>query len=176
MDDYNFQKNQNTFENYPKPYIPPKGKALPLVIYEDGLFQVPKEAENLLTNQNLKNIGIMSLVGKYRTGKSFLLNKILLNNNDKNSLNGFNVGPTIKPCTKGIWIWSDPIIINNKNFNESFPCFIIDTEGLNAYDEEINQDTKIYLIAILISSLFIYNSFVPIDEPALETLSFIINL
>ena len=176
MDDYNFQKNQNTFENYPKPYIPPKGKALPLVIYEDGLFQVPKEAENLLTNQNLKNIGIMSLVGKYRTGKSFLLNKILLNNNDKNSLNGFNVGPTIKPCTKGIWIWSDPIIINNKNFNESFPCFIIDTEGLNAYDEEINQDTKIYLIAILISSLFIYNSFGPIDEPALETLSFIINL
>ena len=47
---------------------------------------------------------------------------------------------------------------------------------LNAYDEEINQDTKIYLIAILISSLFIYNSFGPIDEPALETLSFIINL
>lgn len=63
-------------------------------------FKYQKEAENLLTNQNLKNIGIMSLVGKYRTGKSFLLNKILLNNNDKNSLNGFNVGPTIKPCTK----------------------------------------------------------------------------
>lgn len=44
MDDYNFQKIQNTFENYPKPYIPPKGKALPLVIYEDGLFQVPKRS------------------------------------------------------------------------------------------------------------------------------------
>ena len=32
------------------------------------------------------------------------------------------------------------------------------------------------MIAILISSLFIYNSFGPIDEPAIETLSFIINL
>ena len=35
-------------------------------------------------------------------------------------------------------------------------------------DEEINQDTKIYLITILISSLFIDNSFVPIDEPAMK--------
>ncbi len=159
-------------------YIPPKGKALPFVIYKEGKFVIPKESEDLLKNQNLENIGIMSLVGKYRTGKSFLLNKILLNQNSNNTKNeiGFSVGPTIKPCTKGIWIWSDPLIINNNNFKESFPCFIIDTEGLNAYDEEINQDTKIYLIAILISSLFIYNSFGPIDEPALETLSFIINL
>ena len=175
------QYSQNSDENGSyqengegKKYIPPKMKPVPFVIYEDGKFIIPKEANNLLTKQNLKNIGIISLVGKYRTGKSFLLNKVLLNNNNKNS--GFNVGPTIKPCTKGIWIWSDPIIINNNYCNESFPCFIIDTEGLGAYDEEINQDTKIYLIAILISSLFIYNSFGPIDEPAIETLSFIINL
>ena len=156
-----------------KRYNPPKGKPLPLVIFEEGRFKIPSESYDLLTKQQLKNIGIISLVGKYRTGKSFLLNKVILNSN-KNS--GFNVGPTIKPCTKGIWIWSDPIIIKNKYCNESFPCFIIDTEGLGAYDEEINQDTKIYLIAILISSLFIYNSFGPIDEPAIETLSFIINL
>ena len=162
-------KENGEFKNY----NPPKSKPLPLVIYEEGRFKIPSESYNLLTKQNLKNIGIISLVGKYRTGKSFLLNKVILNSN-KNS--GFNVGPTIKPCTKGIWIWSDPIMIKNKYCNETFPCFIIDTEGLGAYDEEINQDTKIYLIAILISSLFIYNSFGPIDEPAIETLSFIINL
>ena len=152
-------------------YIPPKSTPLPFVLFENGKFVIPKQAKDLLTKQKLNNIGVISLVGKYRTGKSFLLNKVILN-----SKLGFDVGPTIKPCTKGIWIWSDPIMITNKNFNESFPCFIIDTEGLGAYDEEINQDTKIYLIAILISSLFIYNSFGPIDEPAIETLSFIINL
>ena len=64
---------------------------------------------------------------------------MLLNNR---SIKGFDVGPTIKPCTKGIWIWSEPLMINNANCinNEEFPCFMIDTEGLGAYDEEVNHD------------------------------------
>jgi len=24
--------------------------------------------------------------------------------------NGFGVGPTINPCTKGLWIWGKPIL------------------------------------------------------------------
>ena len=63
-----------------------------------------------------------------------------------------------------------------KNNNEEFPCFMIDTEGLGAYDEEVNHDSKIFLIAILISSLFIFNSFGTIDENAISSLSFVLNL
>ena len=172
QNEIDYEENESSYiKEEEKDYIPPKSTPLPFVIFENGRFIIPKQAQDLLTKQKLNNIGVISLVGKYRTGKSFLLNKVILN-----SKLGFDVGPTIKPCTKGIWIWSDPIMITNKNFKETFPCFIIDTEGLGAYDEEINQDTKIYLIAILISSLFIFNSFGPIDEPAIETLSFIINL
>ena len=87
-----------------------------------------------------------------------------------------NVGPTFKPCTKGIWIWSDPIIINNVHSSQPFPCYLIDTEGLGAYDEEINHDSKIFLIAVLISSLFVYNSFGAIDENQINDLSFVLNL
>lgn len=54
--------------------------------------------------------------------------------------------------------------------------FFLDTEGLGAYDEEINHDTKIFLVAILISSLFIFNSVGTIDENSINMLSFIINL
>ena len=76
-----------------------------------------------------------------------------------------------------LWLWSNPLIItNSNNNNEPFPVYLIDTEGLGAYDEEINHDSKIFLIAILISSLFIYNSFGTIDEAALSNLSFILNL
>ena len=153
-------------------YIPPKSTPLPFVIFENGRFVIPKKAKDLLTKQKLNNIGVISLVGKYRTGKSFLLNKVILN-----SKLGFDVGPTIKQCTKGIWLWSNPLIITNQNNNnEPFPVYLIDTEGLGAYDEEINHDSKIFLIAILISSLFIYNSFGTIDEAALSNLSFILNL
>ena len=67
-------------------------------------------------------------------------------------------------------------MITNKSSQTTFPAYLIDTEGLGAYDEEINHDSKIFLIAILISSLFIYNSFGTIDEVALNNLSLILNL
>ncbi len=40
-------------------------------------------------------IGVVSVAGMYRTGKSYLLNRMLLNRSG-----GFGVGPTINPCTK----------------------------------------------------------------------------
>ena len=67
-------------------------------------------------------------------------------------------------------------MVTNVHSPNPFPCFLIDTEGLGAYDEEINHDSKIFLIAVLISSLFIYNSFGAIDETAINTLSFVLNL
>ena len=153
----------------------PSNEAVPFVIYENNKFIITNKAKILLNQKKFKNIGIISLVGKYRTGKSFLLNRVILNN--KSNL-GFNVGPTFKPCTKGIWIWSEPLMIKNSYSinNEEFPCFMIDTEGLGAYDEEVNHDSKIFLISILISSLFIFNSFGTIDENAISSLSFVLNL
>ena len=149
--------------------------AVPFVTFNDVTkkFEINEEAIKIISKEENKQIGILSLVGKYRTGKSFLLNRVLI---DKKSKNGFDVGPTIKPCTKGIWLWSSPLIINNNYSNTSFPAYLIDTEGLGAYDEEVNHDSKIFLIAILISSLFIYNSFGTIDEVALNNLSLILNL
>ena len=149
----------------------PSNEAVPFIIFEKGKFIITNQSRLLLNQKKIKHIGIISLVGKYRTGKSFLLNRVILNNKSKS---GFSVGPTFKPCTKGIWIWSEPIMI--KNNNEEFPCFMIDTEGLGAYDEEVNHDSKIFLIAILISSLFIFNSFGTIDENAINSLSFVLNL
>ena len=155
--------------------LPKANTAIPFVTFNDSTkkFIINEEAIKILSKEENKQIGILSLVGKYRTGKSFLLNRVLI---DKKSNKGFDVGPTIKPCTKGIWLWSSPLIINNNYSNTSFPAYLIDTEGLGAYDEEINHDSKIFLIAILISSLFIYNSFGTIDEVALNNLSLILNL
>ena len=166
-DEENLEKNKKI--NIPLE----QNKAIPFVMFSDNKFIITDESRQLLSNPKYNNIGIISLVGKYRTGKSFLLNRVLL---DKKQSPGFMVGPTFKPCTKGIWIWPVPIMISNVHSKTPFPVFLIDTEGLGAYDEEINHDSKIFLIAILISSLFIYNSFGAIDENAINTLSFILNL
>ena len=150
--------------------------AIPFITFNESTkkFIINKEAKKIISKSENKKIGIISLVGKYRTGKSFLLNKVIINNS-LSIKEGFAVAPTIKPCTKGIWLWSKPLIVNSDT-KEEFPVYLIDTEGLGAYDEEINHDTKIFLIALLMSSLFIYNSIGTIDENALNNLSLILNL
>ena len=167
------QENSKDIELIDEKYIPPKQKAIPFVTFENGKFVISEEAKKLLSQKSNDNMGIISLVGKYRTGKSFLLNRVILNRKENF---GFGVASTIRPCTKGIWIWSDPLTISNVHNPSPFPAYLIDTEGLGAYDEEINHDSKIFLIAVLISSLFIYNSFGAIDETQVSNLSFVLNL
>jgi hypothetical protein len=53
---------------------------------------------------------------------------------------------------------------------------ILDTEGLGALDEDSNHDVRIFSLAILLSSFFLYNSVGSIDENALQNLSLVINL
>ena len=102
----------------------------------------------------------------YRTGKSYLLNKVILDRGG-----AFGVGPTVNPCTKGLWIWAQPIVTPSGKI-----LLVVDTEGLGALDEENNHDMKIFCLAVLLSSTFIYNSVGSIDEQALQTLSFVLNL
>jgi len=70
----------------------------------------------------------------YRTGKSYLLNRVLL---DQHS--GFKVGSTINACTKGLWIWNKPIIGKSET-GETMDILVVDTEGLGALDEDSNHD------------------------------------
>lgn len=106
----------------------------------------------------------------YRTGKSYLLNRMLLNREK-----GFSVGPTVNPCTKGLWIWSKPIYGVDDN-GKRLPLLLIDTEGFGAFDEDTNHDIRIFTLAILLCSYFVYNSLGSIDENAIQSLSFVINL
>ena len=102
-------------------------------------------------------IAIISVAGLYRTGKSYLLNRMLLNRSD-----GFGVGPTVNPCTKGLWCWGSPIKGITQD-GEKANVIIIDTEGIGALDEDQTHDTRIFTLAILLSSCFIYNSVGSID-------------
>ena len=71
-----------------------------IFIWSIELFKVSEEAKEFLKTIKEK-IGVISVAGKYRTGKSFLLNRVIINKKNQ----GFGVGPTINPCTKGLWIW-----------------------------------------------------------------------
>lgn len=116
-----------------------------------------------------ERVGVISVAGKYRTGKSFLLNRVIINRRNQ----GFGVGPTINPCTKGLWLWGDTL--QGEYQGEKLKVLLIDSEGIGAMDEDENHDSKIFLLALLLSSYFIYNSMGTIDENAINNLSLIVS-
>ena len=143
-------------------------EAIPLLNLSPTGYHVNNDALQFMSTIEAP-IAVVTVCGKYRTGKSYLLNKIILNVE-----NGFGVGPTINPCTKGIWLWKRPYLL--KTEEGDLTVLILDTEGLAAFDEEANHDTKVMTLSLLISSLMIYNSMGPIDETALQSLSLVIDI
>ena len=114
--------------------------AIPFIKYdvETQGFNITKEAIDFLQGIPGK-IGIISVCGKYRTGKSYLLNKLFMGKlrqqRQDASVKGFQVGPTINACTKGLWIWKE-VFYSELDEDKNLPIIIIDTEGLGAFDEE----------------------------------------
>lgn len=147
--------------------------AIPFItVTKNKQFEISKEAEAYLSSLEGKKLGIVSIAGKYRTGKSYFLNKLIQNRREKP---GFEVGPTINSCTKGIWIWPQTFKSENPD-EEDLEVLVLDTEGFGGINENQNHDTRIFIFSLLLSSMFIYNSIGSIDENALQTLSLIVNL
>ena len=64
-------------------------------------------------------------------------------------------------------MWSEPVSIFNESDNNSAKVLLIDTEGLGSLDEDANHDAKIFSLALLLSSLLVYNSVGSIDDEAI---------
>ena len=135
-------------------------QVVPLITCENGEYNVCEET--LLWLESVGEFGVIACAGKYRTGKSFLLNRLA----QAESNCGFGVGDTVQACTKGLWLYKK--VFETKD-NKKF--VFIDTEGIDALDANDTHDVRIFTLALLLSSSFIYNSVGPIDETALQTLS-----
>lgn len=88
--------SQTKSENVPK--------AIPFITYSPSEgFSLTQESESFLGSLSKeRKIGIVSIVGKYRTGKSFFVNRVLLNSQKT----GFKVGSTVNACTKVLFFLS----------------------------------------------------------------------
>jgi hypothetical protein len=85
------------------------------------------------------------------------------------------VGPTQKPCTKGLWLWSEPVPMVARDGTHFHMC-LLDCEGIDAYDQTGSYSVQLFSLAVLLSSLFVYNQMGGIDEAALERLQLIVEM
>ena len=79
-------------------YGPPKQTTIPFVTFNNDKFKKSDEAKELLPQKWSDYLGVISLVWIYKTGKSFLLKRFILNLKESIRFND-------NQCTKGIWIW-----------------------------------------------------------------------
>ncbi|GAX73400.1 hypothetical protein CEUSTIGMA_g853.t1 [Chlamydomonas eustigma] len=144
------------------------GIPLELVKYsvEDGKFSVGTGALDVLKKVHAP-LGVVAVCGRARQGKSYILNRLL-----KQAGKGFVVGPTHRPCTKGLWMWSEPQPRVNPDGSQHY-LVLLDTEGIDAWDQTAQYSTQIFSLAVLLSSLFVYNQMGGIDESALDRLSLV---
>ena len=104
---------------------------------------------------------VISCAGRYRTGKSFLLNRLTCSGTGK----GFKVGDTVQACTKGIWLYKKWCP------GAKADLLFMDTEGISALDADDTHDARIFTLSLLLSSVFLYNSTGALDETTMQTLS-----
>jgi len=138
-----------------------------LIEFNRNNFVLNEKALNILKSIE-EDLIIVSIVGKARTGKSYLMNLLLNNNQSKFPGNGFEISSKLNSCTRGIWLWDTP---RNKP-NSSAKIIFIDSEGTNSVDLSTKTyDSKIFALIVLISSLFIYNTNGNIDEKSISDLA-----
>uniref|UniRef100_A0A8C5RAJ1 GB1/RHD3-type G domain-containing protein n=1 Tax=Leptobrachium leishanense TaxID=445787 RepID=A0A8C5RAJ1_9ANUR len=128
-------------------------------------LSINKEALQILTSIT-EPLVVVAIVGKYRTGKSYLMNNLAGCNK------GFPLGATIQSKTKGIWMWCVPH--PNK---VGHVLVLLDTEGLGDVEKgNSKNDAWLFCLAVLLSSNLVFNSVGTIDQRAMEDLHYVTQL
>ena len=195
---------------------------------ETNKVEVSSDSLQLIANNvatsGADRIAIVSVMGAYRTGKSFLLDLFLrhlrykrkihhslandqsLRNADASATESITSGVTpvwlthdgdsivegtggqtgekgfqwrggMEKCTQGIWIWSEPFVIEDQDSEsagsgEKIAILLLDSQG--AFDSQMTkeQSATVFGLTAVLSSLQIYNVSMQLQEDKIESLHY----
>ena len=136
-------------------------------------------------------VAVLSVVGAFRTGKSFLLSWFLrylhhLETNDKQDKQTISTKPWYKQFdslgndgfewkggsernTTGIWMWSKPFLLSKGK--QPMALLLVDTQGMFDHETTMALTASIFGFSTLLSSFQIYNVDKRIQEDNLQHLA-----
>ncbi|EGG23385.1 hypothetical protein DFA_05517 [Cavenderia fasciculata] len=109
-------------------------------------FVVNQDALKILQSID-KPLAVISINGMSRTGKSLVAGRFFGRQSQV-----FPVSNQSEACTHGIWMSTEVID------RGSHAVLLLDAEGMNHVSSSHNSDNAIFLLSMLLSSTFIYNS------------------
>lgn len=136
--------------NTPFQIVRPTANHTSLIPVAEGLAQLA---------QHHGTISILSVVGPYHSGKSFLLNALLENTKV------FSIGRKTDPETMGLWLCRTEL-----KATDGSEVWLLDSEGFFGPGIEESYDAKIFTIATLLGAHLVYNSVKIIDQQAVNLL------
>jgi len=120
-------------------------------------------------------LSMISCVGPYRTGKSFLMSRFFHRDDDgkdEAKKSCFAVGPTLEGCTRGIWISTRALKDKDGVYK-----FLLDCQGMGDPEEDEDDaetvNARIALACLLISSVFVFNNSSHPDRGSLQFLRYL---
>ncbi|KAF0973025.1 hypothetical protein FDP41_008689 [Naegleria fowleri] len=143
-------------------------------------WEMNEQAKTVLSNATTSKciLHVVSVVGAYRLGKSYLMNR-LLHHECTPQNKGFELGHSIHSHTKGVWAWGE-----RSHQDERHILLCLDTEGLldanreDGNDEDDDDDsgskfdTSLFCLMTMLSSTLIFNFSTRITSDDVRQISF----
>lgn len=129
-----------------------------LTLDSDKKLTLNQNAARVLKRIN-EPIVVIGIVGKYRSGKSFLMNQLL----DRSQ--GFALGPTVQSATKGVWMWLSR--------RADGPLLLLDTEGQHDIEGNDDRSVQIFVFLIFLSGCLLVNCQNVIDDNVFQLLELV---
>lgn len=123
---------------------------------------------------------VCTVSGPYRTGKSFLLNRLFGAAATGAAAGpraaGFGVSHSTRAATKGVWAWAGTL--PSLHCHRERVLLVLDTEGIG--DPRLpgvsEQDVRRLLISVLLSSQLVFNLHNVINDETIKMLAFVADL